>query len=79
MIKLYIGYHKYKPKRKNVYYLEDTVKVMAFFSHYSIKKLISKYKDENYSIFHRDENYDYIIKEYNSIEELEYEYIEYLI
>ena len=79
MIKLYIGYHKYKPEGKNVYYLEDTVKVKAFFSHYSIKKLISKYKDENYSIFHRDENYDYIIKEYNSIEELEYEYIEYLI
>lgn len=79
MIKLYIGYHKYIPK-KNVYYLEDTVKVKAFFSHYSIKRLISKYKDGKYSMFHRDTiTYHYIIKEYNSFKELEYDYLEELI
>ena len=79
MIKLYIGYHKYNPEEKNIYYLEDTITLKAFFSYYTIKSLISKYKDDKCSIFHRDINYDFIIKEYNSIKELEFEYIEELI
>ena len=79
MIKLYIGHHKYNPEVKNIYYLEDTVTLKAFFGYNTIKNLISSYKDENYSIFGKDISYDYIIKEYNSIKELEFEYIEELI
>ena len=79
MIKLYIGYHKCNPKEKNIYYLEDIVNLKAFFGYCTIKSLILSYKDENYSIFHRDINYDYIIKKYNTIEELEYDYIEEII
>ena len=79
MIKLYIGYHKYNPDVKNIYYLENTVTFKAFCSYNSIKSLISKYKDEKYHIFQKDINYDYIIKEYNSIEELEFDYLEELI
>ena len=79
MIKLYIGLHKYSPEVKNIYYLEDTVTLKAFFSYNSIKSLISKYKDEKSSIFGKDISYDFIIKEYNSIKELEFDYIEELI
>ena len=79
MIKLHIGCHKYNPRIKNFYYLEDTVTLKAFFSYTTLKSLISNYKDEKYHIFQKDVNYDYIIKEYNSIEELEFDYIEELI
>ena len=79
MIKLYIGNHKYNPEVKEIYYLEDTVTLKAFFGYYTIQNLISKYKDEKYHIFHRDIDYDFIIKEYNSIEELEFDYLEELI
>ena len=79
MIKLYIGHQKYIPELKNIYYLEDTVTLKAFFSYNTIKNLISKYKDEKYHIFHRDINYDYIIKEYNSIKDLEFDYLQELI
>ena len=79
MIKLYIGHHKYNHELKNIYYLEDTVTPKAFFSYTTIKSLISNYKGEKYHIFQKDINYDYIIKEYNSIEELEFDYLEELI
>ena len=79
MIKLYIGNHKYNPEVKNIYYLEDTVTLKAFFSYTTLKSLISKYKDGKSSIFGKDINYDFIIKEYNSIKELEFDYIEELI
>ena len=79
MIKLYIGCHKYNPRVKNIYYLEDTVTLKAFFSYTTLKSLISKYKDGKYSIFGKDINCDFIIKEYNSIKELEFDYIEELI
>ena len=79
MIKLYIGYHKYNLELKNIYYLEDTVTLKAFFSYTTLKSLISKYKDAKCYIFQKDINYDYIIKEYNSIKELEFDYLQELI
>ncbi len=79
MIKLYIGYHKYDPEVKNIYYLEDTVTLKAFFGYYTIQNLISKYKDDECCIFQKDINCDFIIKEYNSIEELEFDYLQELI
>ena len=79
MIKLYIGHQKYEPELKNIYYLEDTVTLKAFFGYYTIKNLISKYKDGKYSIFQKNIYCDFIIKEYNSIEELEFDYLQELI
>ena len=79
MIKLYIGYYLYNPELENIYYLEDTVTLKAFFSYTTIKSLISNYKGKKYHIFQKDINYDYIIKEYNSIKELEFDYLQELI
>ena len=79
MIKLYIGHQKYIPELKNIYYLEDTVTLKAFFSYNTIKNLISKYKDDECTIFQKNIYCDFIIKEYNSIEELEFDYLEELI
>ena len=53
MIKLYIGHHKYSPRVKNIYYLEDTVTLKAFFGYNTIKNLISNYKGENPPIFQK--------------------------
>ena len=54
MIKLYIGHQKYEPELKNIYYLEDTVTLKAFFSYTTIKSLISNYKGEKCHIFQKN-------------------------
>ncbi len=62
-----------------IYYLEDTVTLKAFFGYNTIKNLISNYKGEKCHIFQKNIYFDFIIKEYNSIKELEFDYLHELI